>query len=76
MRVQVVEHLMVIPGQLVVVAREVLLLVLRQQAEVRELLVHHLHRTTQTRIVSLEEFLGFLVLHRLYIHDLIVVTQL
>ena len=57
MWVDIVKHLIVILGEVVVIAAQVALLVWRQQSEVREFPIHQVNALTQVAIVSLEKLL-------------------
>lgn len=57
MWVDIVKHLIVILGKVVVIAAQVALLVWRQQSEVCEFPIHQVYALTQVAIVSLEKLL-------------------
>ena len=75
-RVQVVQHLIILLGQLIVIAAQVTLLVIRLKGEVSEFPVHFLYALSEINIVALEKLFGVVILHRLDIHQLLVVRKL
>ena len=75
-RVQVVQHFIILLGQLIVIAAQVTLLVIRLKGEVREFPVHFLNAFSQVIIVAFEKLFGVVILHRLDIHHLLVMRKL
>ena len=74
--VQVIQHFVVLLGEIVVIPAKVSLLVIWLKSEVSEFSVHCLHTLSKITIVALEKLFGIVILHRLNIHQLLVMINL